>query len=185
MGSLIDGTKFESTRDRDEPVIINLGKGAFFGLLLFMLVCSDFLFSWVCCVFSNLILLISLIGEVVSGLDQAIVTMKKGEVALFTMPAELGYGVGGLEGVVPPNSVVQFEVELISWITVVDVCKDCGIIKKIMEKGARNQLPGELDEVLGIFITVFAIDLFAFCLSCSPFLMLLRFSLLPMVLSMQ
>lgn len=80
-----------------------------------------------------------------AGLDDGIVTMKKGEVALFTLPAAESGGI-------PQNSnlVVKFEVELVSWITVVDVCKDGGIIKKIMEKGKGNDRPGDLDEVLGI-----------------------------------
>lgn len=87
-------------------------------------------------------------GEVVGGLDQGIATMTRGETALFTVPPHLGYGEPGRQGV-PPNSVVQYEVQLVSWITVVDVCKDGGIIKKIMEKGNNNSQPGDLDEVLG------------------------------------
>ena len=85
-----------------------------------------------------------------AGLDHGIITMRKGEVALFTLPAELG--------VSSPNSnlVRQFEVELISWITVVDVCKDGGIIKKIMEKGTGNERPHDLDEVLGILTAAYA-----------------------------
>ncbi|KAK7266153.1 hypothetical protein RIF29_18795 [Crotalaria pallida] len=81
-------------------------------------------------------------AQVAIGLDYGIMIMKKGEVALFTLPDDLS---------VSPNSnpVTQFEVELISWIKVVDVCKDGGIVKKIMEKGTRNELPGDLDEVLG------------------------------------
>nr|XP_023878158.1 70 kDa peptidyl-prolyl isomerase-like [Quercus suber]POE78746.1 peptidyl-prolyl cis-trans isomerase fkbp65 [Quercus suber] len=115
VGTLLDGTKFDSTRDRDhdESLTIKLGH-----------------------------------GEVVSGLEHAIVTMKKGETALFTLPPELGYGVSGSHGVVQPNSVVQFEVELVSWITVVDVSRDGGIIKKIMVKGESNEQPGDLDQVL-------------------------------------
>ncbi|XP_045825158.1 peptidyl-prolyl cis-trans isomerase FKBP62-like isoform X1 [Trifolium pratense] len=82
-------------------------------------------------------------GEVYAGLDDGIVTMKKGEVALFTLPAVESEGIPQ-----DSNSVAQFEVELVSWITVVDVCKDGGIIKKIMEKGKGNDRPGDLDEVL-------------------------------------
>lgn len=74
--------------------------------------------------------------------------MAKEEMALFIVPPHLGYGKAGRQGV-PPNSVVQFHVQLISWIKVVDVCKDGGIIKKILEKGERNAQPGDLDEVLG------------------------------------
>ncbi|KAK4800621.1 hypothetical protein SAY86_021108 [Trapa natans] len=86
-------------------------------------------------------------GQVVPGLDHAIITMKKGESALFTMPPELGYGDAGCDGV-PPDVAVKFEVELITWITVIDICKDGGIIKKILERGERDEKPSDLDEVL-------------------------------------
>ncbi|XP_058725106.1 70 kDa peptidyl-prolyl isomerase-like isoform X2 [Vicia villosa] len=82
-------------------------------------------------------------SEVYAGLDDGIVTMKKGEVALFTLPVAESGGIPR-----GTNSVVQFEVELVSWIAVVDVCKDGGIIKKIMEKGKGNDRPGDLDAVL-------------------------------------
>lgn len=68
--------------------------------------------------------------------------------ALFTLPPRTGFGSADLDAV-SSNSVVQFEVELVSWITVVDVCKDGGIIKKIMEKGELIGPPDDLDEVLG------------------------------------
>ncbi|KAF2309622.1 hypothetical protein GH714_004324 [Hevea brasiliensis] len=86
-------------------------------------------------------------GQVVAGLDHGIITMKKGECALFTVPPELAYGFVGREGV-PANTVVLFEVELISWITVVNVSKDRGIIKKIIERGEKIERPSDLDEVL-------------------------------------
>ena len=107
--------------------------------------------------------------KVVTGLDQAIITMEKGEIALFTLPPELSYGAAGANGV-PPNCVIQFEVELISWIKVVDVCKDGGIIKKVMEKGEQTGPPGDLDEVLGIFDSIKSLLITTFvvlgCLGC-------------------
>lgn len=74
--------------------------------------------------------------------------MRKGEGALFTLPLETAFGLSDSDAV-SSNRVVQFEVELVSWITVVDVCKDGGIIKKILEKGEMIGPPGDLDEVLG------------------------------------
>ncbi|CAI9784854.1 unnamed protein product [Fraxinus pennsylvanica] len=85
-------------------------------------------------------------GQVITGLDYGIITMRKGEKALFTLPPEVGYGEAGTDGV-PPDSIIQFEVELTSWITVVDICRDGGIIKKIMEKGEQVGPPSDLDEV--------------------------------------
>ncbi|CAA7393804.1 unnamed protein product [Spirodela intermedia] len=84
-------------------------------------------------------------GQVVPGLDRGLVTMRKGEISLFTVPSVLGYGDAGANGVLP-GSDLQYEVELISWLAVVDVCKDGGIIKKILVKGNGGQ-PRDLDEV--------------------------------------
>lgn len=109
--------------------------------------------------------LLGLLGQMVSGLDHGIITMKKGERALFTLPPKMGYGEAGTDGI-PPNSIIQFEVELISWITVMDICKDGGIIKRILEKGEQTGQPGDLDEVLGIPMDSFMIFIFRNIFSC-------------------
>ncbi|CAL5382099.1 unnamed protein product [Camellia sinensis] len=62
--------------------------------------------------------------------------MKKGDRTVFMLAPHLGYGATDRNSV-PLNCVIQFEVDLISWITVVDVCKDGGIIKKVIEKGEQ------------------------------------------------
>lgn len=108
-------------------------------------------------------MLVRLIGEVVAGLDHGIITMKKGEHALFTLPPELGFGVAGRD-TVPANSFVRFEVELVSWIKVVDVSKDGGIIKKIVEKGEKHERPGDLDEVLGTSVAHYVMYFCSFLL---------------------
>ncbi|KAL1194387.1 Peptidyl-prolyl cis-trans isomerase FKBP62 [Cardamine amara subsp. amara] len=77
-----------------------------------------------------------------------IMSMKKGELALFTLPTDLGYGAQGFDNV-PPNSVIHFEIELFSWFNVVDVSRDGRIIKKILKTGDfRNGRPRGFDEVL-------------------------------------
>ncbi|KAH9625145.1 hypothetical protein KSS87_022406 [Heliosperma pusillum] len=86
-------------------------------------------------------------GEIVKGLDIGVMTMKQGEVALFTLPSEMAYE-DAAPGKVPADATVQFEVALISWITVVDICRDGGIVKRILEKGKSEKQPSELDEVL-------------------------------------
>nr|GEY40757.1 peptidyl-prolyl cis-trans isomerase FKBP62-like isoform X1 [Tanacetum cinerariifolium] len=77
---------------------------------------------------------------------KAILTMKKREISLFTLSPDLGFGAFGADGV-PPNSVIQFEIKLISWITVVDVCKEGGILKRVVKKGEHTRKPGDLDEI--------------------------------------
>ncbi|KAL8126976.1 hypothetical protein AgCh_014045 [Apium graveolens] len=94
-------------------------------------------------------------GKMVSGLDRGIATMKEGEISLFTLPPELAYGEAGTDGV-PPNSYIKFQVELISWITVIDVCKDGGVIKRVVVKGEQTGKPCDLDEVLVKYVVTLA-----------------------------
>lgn len=59
-----------------------------------------------------------LTDEVIDGLDRAVVTMKKGEVALLTIAPEYAFGSSESQqelAVVPPNSTVCYEIELVSF----------------------------------------------------------------------
>ncbi|PWA82346.1 Ankyrin repeat-containing protein [Artemisia annua] len=95
--------------------------------------------------------------------------MKKGESALFTIPAELAYGESGSPPTIPPNAVLQFDVELLSWASVkiyvgleVTICNNNAYAvnyevrledgtlgsassKQIFEDGASSKLDNGLD----------------------------------------
>ncbi|KAJ0988937.1 hypothetical protein J5N97_007293 [Dioscorea zingiberensis] len=112
-GTLLDGTQFDSSRDRGTPFKFKLGQ-----------------------------------GQVIKGWDEGIKTMKKGENAIFTIPPELAYGASGSPPTIPPNATLQFDVELLSWASVRDICKDGGVFKKIIKEGEKWENPKDLDEVL-------------------------------------
>ena len=78
-GWLTNGTKFDSSRDRNEPFKFRLGA-----------------------------------GQVIPGWDEGVAGMQPGGKRRLTVPAQLAYGAQGAGGVIPPNAVLIFEVELLS-----------------------------------------------------------------------
>lgn len=79
VGTLTDGKKFDSSRDRGEGFTFRLGA-----------------------------------GQVIQGWDKGVAGMKIGGLRKLTIPADLGYGARGFPPVIPPNSTLVFDVEMLS-----------------------------------------------------------------------
>ena len=52
-------------------------------------------------------------GEVIRGWDEGVQGMKVGGTRVLTIPPDMGYGARGAGGVIPPNAMLVFEVELL------------------------------------------------------------------------
>lgn len=78
-GKLTDGTIFDSSYKRNEPIKFAVG-----------------------------------LGQVIKGWDEGIMLLNKGAIARFVIPSELAYGSRGAGNVIPPNSTLIFQVELVN-----------------------------------------------------------------------
>lgn len=52
------------------------------------------------------------VGQVIEGWDEGIALLQVGDKARFVIPPHLGYGSRGAGGVIPPNAILVFDVEL-------------------------------------------------------------------------
>ncbi|RWR73384.1 peptidyl-prolyl cis-trans isomerase FKBP65-like protein [Cinnamomum micranthum f. kanehirae] len=93
--------------------------------------------------------LVMVIGQdsILKGCEEGLLTMRKGEIAIFTVPPKIAHGVYDIFPSIPFGSNLQFEVELISWLKVVDVCGDGGIMKKILSTSEILERAQKKDEV--------------------------------------
>ena len=73
--------------------------------------------------------------------------MRRGEKSKLRCAADYAYGARGHPPTIPGGATLDFEVELLSWKSVNDLCSDGGIVKKTVRKGEGYGRPGLEDEV--------------------------------------
>jgi len=78
VGTLTDGTKFDSSRDRNAPFVTEIG-----------------------------------VGRVIKGWDEGVPQLSVGQKAILTCTPDYAYGSRGYPPIIPPNSTLTFEVELL------------------------------------------------------------------------
>lgn len=96
-GTLDDGSKFDSSRDRGKPFKFKIGSMLFTHCQLH--------FSYTLLNFSE--------GEVIRGWDDGVAKMSVGQRAKLICSPDFAYGARGHPGVIPPNATLTFDVELI------------------------------------------------------------------------
>ena len=57
------------------------------------------------------------LDQVIPGFSEAIGLMRPGDAVLATIPANIGYGERGSPPTIPPNSVLQFKIQLLAYQT--------------------------------------------------------------------
>jgi len=78
VGTLLSGTKFDSSRDRGDPFTTQIG-----------------------------------VGKVIKGWDEGVVQLSLGQKAVLTATPDYAYGARGFPPIIPANSTLKFEVELL------------------------------------------------------------------------
>ncbi|WWC85353.1 FK506-binding protein 1 [Kwoniella dendrophila CBS 6074] len=78
VGTLLDGSKFDSSRDRGSPFVCRIGQ-----------------------------------GQVIKGWDEGVPQLSVGQKAILTCTPDYAYGIKGFPPVIPANSTLKFEVELL------------------------------------------------------------------------
>ena len=87
------------------------------------------------------------LGQVIKGWDAGVATMKRGEKAVLKCAPEYAYGEAGSGAKIPPNSTLNFEVELLRWKSTKDILGDGGIMKTVTKAGSGWATPRDKDEV--------------------------------------
>ncbi len=98
IGTLTDGSKFDSSRDRGEKFEFTLGKG---NIAPSRVTVTSFNINFH-----------SLTGNVIKAWDLGVATMKRGEIAVLYCKSNYAYGESGSPPKIPPNATLVFEVTI-------------------------------------------------------------------------
>mmetsp|Transcript_63082 Transcript_63082/g.174846 ORF Transcript_63082/g.174846 Transcript_63082/m.174846 type:complete len:560 (+) Transcript_63082:58-1737(+) len=86
--------------------------------------------------------------QVVEGFELGVQTMKRGEIAEFTIAPRFAYDDLGSPPLIPPDTTMVFEVELLGWEAKVDLFEDGRAVKTVLERGSGEAKPRLGQDVL-------------------------------------
>ncbi|CAE7457489.1 FKBP65 [Symbiodinium microadriaticum] len=86
--------------------------------------------------------------EIIQGLEIAVQTMTKGEVAEFTIAPRFAYDDLGSPPLVPPDATLVFEIELLELQNKLDVLGDGRAIKTVQQRGSGSTRPRRGQDVV-------------------------------------
>ncbi|CAJ1365683.1 unnamed protein product, partial [Effrenium voratum] len=86
-------------------------------------------------------------GQVIQGWDLGVATMRKGEVAKFTLAPDYAYGAEGSPPKIPKNAALEFEIELLDFVSRDDLFGDGGVVKLLTREGSGWKVPKSRSEL--------------------------------------
>uniref|UniRef100_A0A1B0CAC7 peptidylprolyl isomerase n=1 Tax=Lutzomyia longipalpis TaxID=7200 RepID=A0A1B0CAC7_LUTLO len=154
-GTLLDGTQFDSSVERNVPFEFELGRESVRNSIEGCRVSLHYTGTLLdgtqfdSSVERNVPFEFELGREsVIKAFDMGVATMRKGEKCILTCAPEYAYGAAGSRPNIPPNATLKFELEMLSWeLEDLSPGRNKGILRCILKASDKKRTPNEFAHV--------------------------------------